>query len=559
MSTSTDSQFILPPTSEPLPSSNAEMQRKRRRTFAIISHPDAGKTTLTEKLLLFGGSIEIAGVVRGRKTQRAATSDWMEMEKQRGISVSSTALTFEYAGCQVNLLDTPGHHDFSEDTYRTLMAADAAVMVIDLAKGIETQTEKLFQVCHLRKIPIITFVNKVDRPGRASLEILDEIERRFSLEPIPQNWPLGTGADFEGIVDLNSDQLYLFNDRQGSRRIAADVMNWHELEESNQVSASLINSTRDEVELVRSAGGAFNEEAFLSGRQTPVFFGSALTNFGVEHFLNGFLRLCPPPGVRPNDTANVPVDPTQFSGFVFKIQANLDPRHRDRVAFVRVCSGRFERDMEITIARSGKKTRLSRAVRIFGQDRITIEEAYPGDIIGLVCPGEFRLGDTLCDGPVFSYDALPQFSPEFFAVLDCSDTGRRKQFDRGLAQLIEEGAIQMFHDPRSTRRECILGAVGELQFDVVQFRLQSEYNAASRVSWRPYKLARWFDLPDLPKAADANEIADRIKLPYAAKLVKDQFGHDAVLLQTDWDLTTLLRENPKVSFQSIRTEKKLTP
>src|SRR6056297_2822368 len=477
-----------------------DAERKRRRTFAIISHPDAGKTTLTEKLLLFGGSIEIAGAVRGRKTQRTATSDWMEMEKQRGISVSSTVLTFEYQNCQFNLLDTPGHHDFSEDTYRTLMAADAAVMVIDLAKGIEAQTEKLFRVCALRNIPVLTFVNKVDRPGRSPLEIIAEIEEKFSLQAIPRNWPVGTGRDFHGIVDLLSDQVHLFDERSGQKRIAASQLSWQELETITRdadasssptdplplPSPSLVAEVREEVELLRIAGAELDQEAFLGGRQTPVFFGSALTNFGVENFLQGFLKLCPPPGDRISNQGWVSGDRSEFSGFVFKIQANLDPRHRDRVAFMRVCTGRFERDMEVTVTRSGRRLRLPRALKIFGQERQTMDEAYPGDIIGVVCPGEFRLGDTLCEGEPIQFEPLPQFSPEFFATLDCPDTSRRKQFDRGLEQLVEEGAIQTFHDANAARREIILASVGELQFDVVRFRLESEYNTPTKLSWRPF-------------------------------------------------------------------------
>lgn len=532
-----------------------ETERLRRRTFAIISHPDAGKTTLTEKLLLFGGSIEIAGAVRGRKTQRSATSDWMELEKQRGISVSSTVLTFEYAGSQVNLLDTPGHHDFSEDTYRTLMAADAAVMVIDLAKGVETQTEKLFRVCALRKIPVITFVNKVDRPGQSPLEVMDEVERKFSIEAVPQNWPLGSGREFCGIIDLLNDQIHLFQDRSGDRRTASRLKNWDEMAQDVAqagedaftklgITESQFATSREEVDLLQTAGARLDPERFLRGEQTPVFFGSALTNFGVENFLRGFLNLCPPPSGRRSNRGFVPGSFPEFSGFVFKIQANLDPRHRDRVAFMRVCSGKFERDMEIVVARSGKRLRLPRALKIFGQERQTMDEAFPGDIIGVVNPGEFQLGDTLCQNTVFQFEPLPQFSPEYFAVLDCPDTSRRKQFDRGLEQLVEEGAIQMFHDGRASRREMILAAVGELQFDVVRFRLESEYNAPTTLNWRPYKLARWFQLSEADKL--------NLKLPYSARLVRDQYGHDAVLLQTEWDAKVLERDNAKVAFHSIR-------
>jgi len=522
-----------------------DLQRKRRRTFAIISHPDAGKTTLTEKLLLFGGSIEIAGAVRGRKTQRSATSDWMELEKQRGISVSSTVLTFEYDGHQVNLLDTPGHHDFSEDTYRTLMAADAAVMVIDLAKGVESQTEKLFRVCALRNIPVLTFVNKVDRPGLAPLEVLDEIERKFGIEVVPQNWPVGSGRDFSGIVDLHDQHVFLFEDRAGERRTKYQDVVMENL--AAAVGDKIAGLTRDDVDLVNAAGTEFDESKFLSGKQSPVYFGSALTNFGVEHFLRGFLKLCPPPSDRESDIGPVPANRSDFAGFVFKIQANLDPRHRDRVAFLRVCAGRFERDMEAIVARSGKKIRLPRALRIFGQDRQTMDEAYPGDIIGLVNPGEFLLGDTICVGEPVNYEPLPQFSPEFFAVLTCTDTSRRKQFDRGLEQLVEEGAIQMFHDARASTKEFILAAVGELQFDVVQFRLESEYTTQTSISWRPYKMARWIEGPE--------DAVDNIKLPYSARLVRDQFGHDAVLLQSEWDVKVLERDNTELKFHAIRATK----
>jgi peptide chain release factor 3 len=531
-----------------------EFQKNRRRTFAIISHPDAGKTTLTEKLLLFGGSIDIAGAVRGRKSQRAATSDWMELEKKRGISVSSTVLTFEYGGCQVNLLDTPGHHDFSEDTYRTLMAADAAVMVIDVAKGVETQTEKLFKVCSLRKMPVITFVNKVDRTGLSPLEVINDIEQKFNIQAVAKTWPVGSGLDFCGVVDLESDQLHVFDDRSGHRRIKADIVSWSELlEDPEKIGAealgkpipqAILDVAGEEVELVKIAGTQLDHERFMKGEQTPVFFGSALTNFGVEHFLQKFLELCPSPRARMSNEGMIPANRPEFSGFVFKIQANLDPKHRDRVAFMRVCSGKFEREMEVTVKRNGKKIRLPRALKIFGQDRQTMDEAYPGDIIGVVCPGEFRLGDTLCEGKPIQYEPLPQFSPEFFAAFDCADTSRRKQFDRGLEQLVEEGAIQLFYDVLGTRREKILAAVGELQFDVVQFRLETEYNAATKVTWKPYKLVRWFSATEEEKRA--------LTLPYTSLLVKDQFGHDAILLQTEWNAKTLEKDNPKIRFDAIR-------
>lgn len=517
---------------------------QRRRTFAIISHPDAGKTTLTEKLLLFGGCIEVAGAVRGRKTQRTATSDWMELEKQRGISVSSTVLTFEFEGFRVNLLDTPGHHDFSEDTYRTLVAADAAVMVIDLAKGVESQTEKLFQVCALRRVPVLTFVNKVDRPGQSPLEILAEIETKLGIDVVPFNWPIGTGQDFRGVVDIASGDAHLFEGRRGDTRTpfrTVDLATWSDPE----VPVGLVEQTREEVALLRDAGESFDTELFLGGRITPVFSGSALSNWGVEHFLRGFLSLCPPPTDRPSDSGPVPAGRREFSGFVFKIQANLDPRHRDRVAFVRVCSGRFERDMEVLHPRTGKKLRLPRAHRVFGQERETMDEAYAGDIIGLVNPGEFLLGDTICVGEPVQFEPLPQFSPEYFAILRCQQTLKRKQFGRGLEQLLEEGAIQMFLDPKSTRRDPLLAAVGELQFDVVRYRLQSEYNAETEVEWLPYKLARWVE-------AEPAQLA-QLHVPYTSRLVEDQFGNPVVLYQTAWDAEYMRRENPDINFLAIRT------
>jgi peptide chain release factor 3 len=516
---------------------------RRRRTFAIISHPDAGKTTLTEKLLLYGGSVEVAGAVRARKSQRAATSDWMELEKQRGISVSSTVLPFEYEGYHVNLLDTPGHHDFSEDTYRTLTAADCAVMVIDLAKGVEEQTEKLFRVCALRKIPVITFVNKVDRAGIDPLKLLGDIEAKLGIVTAPRNWPIGTGTDFCGVVDLESRRAEFFDEKDSFRRIAARSIPLEELSAEN-IRAPVVTAVTEEVELLRAEGHVFDRELFLAGEVTPVYFGSALTNYGVAHFLNAFLELCPSPSARASDRGVVAAEGPEFSGFVFKIQANLDPQHRDRIAFVRICSGKFCRDMDVRHPRTGKTIRLRRAHRIFGRERETVDEAYAGDIIGLVNPGEFHLGDTICTGPPLNLDSLPQFSPEFFAVVRNSDTTRRKQFERGLEQLIEEGAIQKFTDPSAVRSDPLLAAVGQLQFDVVRFRLETEYNTKTQLDWLPYKLARWITSSNVPLS--------RIKLPANAKVVRDQHGYDAVLFQSAWDAKYYQRENPEVVFSAVR-------
>ena len=515
----------------------------RRRTFAIISHPDAGKTTLTEKLLLYGGCIEVAGAVRGRKSQKSATSDWMALEKQRGISVSSTVLTFEFEGCQVNLLDTPGHHDFSEDTYRTLCAADCAVMVIDLANGVESQTEKLFQVCKIRKIPVITFVNKVDRPGKETLNVLQDIEDRLGIVPVPVNWPLGTGFDFRGVISLETGVADLFEHRDNLHRLGFRSVPL-DSNDPDSMPQGIVQQAKEEFELLNAAGAEYDREEFMSGRVTPVFFGSALTNYGVEQFLRGFLQLCPPPRDRNSDAGIIPAVRPQFSGFVFKIQANLDPRHRDRVAFVRVCSGRFEREMEVFHPRTGKKIRLKRAHKLFGQGRETMDEAFPGDIIGLVNPGEFHLGDTICDGAPLNFESLPQFSPEFFAMMSCTDTSRRKQFERGLSQLMEEGAIQLFNSPQTAQRQNIMAAVGELQFDVVKFRLQSEYDTETEVRWLNYKVARWV----VPKEGCKKEL----QLLSSCRLVEDQYSQPAVLFVSDWEAQHCERQNPDWSFLSMR-------
>jgi peptide chain release factor 3 len=515
----------------------------RRRTFAIISHPDAGKTTLTEKLLLYGGCVDVAGAVRGRKTQRAATSDWMELERRRGISVSSTVLTFEFENFYINLLDTPGHHDFSEDTYRTLMAADCAVMVLDQAKGVEPQTEKLFRVCTLRGLPVLTFINKVDRPGLEPLAILAEIEQKLGIEPVPHNWPLGSGQDFRGVVDVASREAHVFEKGSQSLRVPFRSIPLKDVPEQI-AEGSLRARVQEELELLEVAGPELDAGRFLEGKVTPVFFGSALTNYGVEHFLRGFLKLCPPPTARQSDRGPVPVERPEFAGFVFKIQANLDPKHRDRVAFVRVCAGKFLREMEVFHPRSGRKIRLKRAHRLFAQERETMEEAFPGDIIGLVNPGEFQLGDTICVGTPINFEPLPLFSPEHFAILRCADTARRKQFTRGLEQLTEEGAIQVFQSPDAMQRDPILAAVGELQFDVVRFRLETEYTTQTSVEWLPFKVARWIGPTD---------DAQTVRLPYGSRRVVDRHGRTAFLFQSKWDAEYCVRENPKIHFSEIGT------
>lgn len=518
-------------------------QASRRRTFAIIAHPDAGKTTLTEKLLLYGGQLAEAGMVRGRKSSRAVTSDWMELERQRGISITSTVLAFEYRQHLINLLDTPGHQDFSEDTYRTLYAADCAVMVLDFAKGIESQTEKLFRVCALRKIPVVTFINKVDRMGRDAFELLDEIETKFGLTAVPFNWPIGTGRDFQGVYDCRTKQAHLF-DRvgRGDEIVPFRTVPLEKLTDAD-IPAPLLERLRSDLELLEGAGVPFQTAAFDQGMQTPVFFGSALNNLGIENFLDHFLEVSPSPLARNSDIGPVPVDRPGFSGFVFKIQANLDLRHRDRVAFVRVCTGRFERDMTVTHAGTGRQINVRRCHRVFANDRETLDEAYPGDILGLVNPGRLQLGDTLCVGDIFHYERLPQFPPEQFAVFRCTSTQRRKQFAAGIQQLSEEGAIQVFYESESHLGEPILGAIGELQFDVVKYRLETEYN--TEVSVRPlaFASARWIDPPQTDLTT--------LRLDRDSRIVLDSRRQPVVLFQSEWACNYYTKENSPILFRTM--------
>jgi peptide chain release factor 3 len=520
---------------------------EKRRTFAIISHPDAGKTTLTEKLLLYSGRVMEAGAVRGRKSQRAVTSDWMQMERERGISITSTVLTFDYQGFQLNLLDTPGHQDFSEDTYRTLTAADCAVMVIDAVKGIEAQTEKLFKICADRKIPILTFVNKLDRPGCDPLQTLSSIEDALKIRAVALNWPIGTGRDFRGVYDLRTEQVKLFQPvPHGGVRVPTETAGLDEACD-RLLPAETAAVLRDEIELLAGASEPFCREQFLRGEVTPVFFGSAITNFGVEPFLEAFLDLSPPPGPRISDQGEILAERPEFAGVIFKIQANLDPRHRDRIAFMRVCAGRFERDMEVLHARSGSTIRIKRSQRVFAQGRETMDEAYPGDIVGLVNPGQFRLGDTLCAGEPLQYQGQWQFPPECFATLRCNDTGRRKQFSKGLNQLLEEGAIQILYDVHAMAQEPVLAAVGELQFEVVQYRLESEYGAQTTLQRLPYTLARWIDGPAADVAA--------LKLPSNSRLLQDAHGDRVVLFGSPWNLDYCRELNPKLSFYETNPSK----
>ena len=518
----------------------------RRRTFAIISHPDAGKTTLTEKLLLYAGAVDLAGAVRARKTHRSVTSDWMAMERERGISVTAAALEIEYQGYRVNLLDTPGHQDFSEDTYRTLMAVDSAVMVLDASKGIEAQTEMLFRVCKMRGIPILTFINKMDLPARDPLELLDQIEQMLGIATTPFNWPIGEGNRFKGVYDLRNDQVLSYERTvRNERRAALKVTGLDDPTLEESLGETLTRDLRDHVELLMGAGSAFDAEQFQRGDVTPVFFGSALNNFGLEPFLDALLEMAPAPGPRESDRG--PIDPldTTFTGFIFKIQANMDPKHRDRMAFLRVCSGRFEKDMTVHHARLNRSIRLSRAYRLFGRDREPIEEAFPGDVIGVVSPGHFAIGDTVSGGGPVRFPGIPRFAPGNFATLVNREIGRYKQFQKGLLQLEEEGATQVLYMEESHRKEPVLAVVGVLQFDVVLARLKEEYGVDANVERLPFTVARWVSGPE---AALAN-----ISLPMQARRARDGKAQPVLLFNSTWDLDYCKENNPDLTFEEVST------
>ena len=510
---------------------------ERRRTFAIISHPDAGKTTLTEKLLLYGGAIRQAGAVRARRAERHATSDWLELEKQRGISVSSSVMTFEHAGLRVNILDTPGHHDFSEDTYRTLTAADSAVMLIDAAKGVETQTRKLFKVCRMRGIPIFTFVNKMDRVGRDPFALMDEIEEVLGIHATPVNWPVGAGRDFRGVYDRLDRRLLLFHGGDhGAQHVRETVIEGSpDLPEVQAAMGLHAEELRESLELLDGAGERYDAERVGRGELTPMFFGSALTNFGVLPFLERLLEMAPAPYSRLSDQG--PIDPAEeeFSGFVFKIQANMDPDHRDRVAFVRVCSGRFSKGAKTTHARTKKKLRLANSTLLMARDRQEVEEAYPGDVVGLFDPGLFRIGDTLSDRGTFNFEGIPSFSPEHFVKVNVAEVQRRKSLSKGLEQLTQEGLVQRFNEPGAGSAAIVLGAVGPLQFDVLKYRMQSEYNVELRWTPMEMKVARWpggaFD-PDL------------MRHTMSVKLLEDREGNPVLLFNSQYTLEWVQEKYP---------------
>ncbi len=524
----------------------AELQKEveRRRNFAIISHPDAGKTTLTEKLLLYGGAIHQAGAVKARRAQRHATSDWMEMEQQRGISITSTVLQFDYCTTQINLLDTPGHQDFSEDTYRTLAAADNAVMLIDAAKGLEPQTRKLFEVCRLRGLPIFTFVNKLDRPGREPLELMDEIEQELGLKTYAVNWPIGMGDRFKGVYDRRSQQIHLFERSAHGQRAAQDTtINLGDPAIEDLLERDLYYQLKDDLELLDGLGGDLELDQVHTGKMTPMFFGSAMTNFGVQLFLDSFLDYALKPGSHASTQGEIPPTYPEFSGFVFKLQANMDPKHRDRVAFIRVCSGKFEKDMAVSHARTGKTVRLSRPQKLFAQDRAVIEEAYPGDVIGLNNPGMFAIGDTIYIGKKLEYEGIPAFSPELFAYLKNPNPSKFKQFQKGVSELREEGAIQIMYSVDDLKRDPILAAVGQLQFEVVQFRLQNEYGVETRLEPLGYSVARWV-VGGWPALEKVGRLFNTIT-------VKDSADRPVLLFKNEWNLGQVQADHPDLELNAI--------
>ena len=513
-----------------------EDEIKRRRTFAIISHPDAGKTTLTEKFLLYGGAIAQAGAVKGKKNSRHAVSDWMEIEKQRGISVTSSVMQFQYKNYCINILDTPGHQDFSEDTYRTLMAADSAVMVIDASKGVENQTRKLFKVCVMRHIPIFTFVNKMDRESRNPFDLMEQIESELGIQTYPVNWPIGSGKEFKGVYDRDKKHIISFEASGGQHQVAATEVDLSDPSLDSLIGEDLHSTLCDDIELLDGASYEFDIEKVRKGELSPVFFGSALTNFGVEPFLENFLEMTTSPTPR-NSSAGIidPFDP-EFSAFVFKIQANMNKAHRDRITFLRICSGKFDKDMEVLHVQGNKKLRLSQPQQIMAQEREIIDEAYAGDIIGVFDPGIFAIGDTICSPKKkFEFESLPTFAPEHFMRVRQKDTLKRKQFVKGTTQIAQEGAIQIFHEPDSGMEEVIVGVVGVLQLEVFEYRMKNEYNVDLFKEGLPYSYIRWIDNKDIdPKT---------LKLSSDTKLVKDFRDNYLLLFTSEWNIRWALERN----------------
>lgn len=529
---------------------NIQNEIEKRRTFAIISHPDAGKTTMTEKLLLYGGAVQLAGSVSARKQERATTSDWMELERKRGISISSTALQFDYSGYRINLLDTPGHKDFSEDTYRVLTAVDAAVMIIDAGKGIESQTLKLFEVCRQRKVPIFTFMNKCDRPTREPLNLLDELENVLQIKSYAMNWPMGAGVDFKGVYDrLNSQAHFFERTAGGAYRAPVSIAALTDPEVRQRMHEADFLKLSEELGMLELAGAEFDAQAVLEGQLTPVFFGSASNNFGVQMMLDNFLKYSTTPRPRKVTQGIISPEDPIFSGFIFKIQANMDPKHRDRIAFLRICSGRFERDMTATHTRTGKKVRLSNSHKLFARDRETVDEAFPGDIVGLVGHDEFGIGDTLSEDPNIVYKEIPRFTPESFSYLHNPNTGKYKQFRQGLEQLLQEGVIQILQLKDAIVKVPLLAAVGPLQFEVVQFRLLSEYGAESRLEAAPWTVMRW-----LPRTMTEEQV-ERLQLPTGSRMATDSDGNTVLLFANDWSAAYFQQTNPKIEIAKLAPEK----
>ena len=511
---------------------------EKRRTFAIISHPDAGKTTLTEKFLLYGGAINLAGSVKGKKTAKHAVSDWMEIEKERGISVTSSVLQFNYGGYCINILDTPGHEDFSEDTYRTLMAADSAVMVIDASKGVEKQTIKLFKVCVMRHIPIFTFINKMDREANDPFELLDEIESVLGISTCPVNWPIGCGKEFKGVYDRNEREVSLFKAAMnGQKEVDTKNMSIDDAALKDEIGQAFFDKLNEDVELLDGASAEFDLEKVQAGDLTPVFFGSALTNFGVETFLQHFLKMTTPP--LPRNSSEGIIDPVKedFSAFVFKIQANMNKAHRDRIAFMRICSGKYEASMEVKHVQGNKIMRLSQPQQIMAQERHIVEEAYAGDIIGVFDPGIFSIGDTICNSnKKFAFEGIPTFAPEHFARVRQIDTMKRKQFIKGISQIAQEGAIQIFQEFNTGMEEIIVGVVGVLQFEVLEYRLKNEYNVDIKLEPLPYEHIRWIENPE-----EIN--MSRIVGTSDMKKIKDLKDNPLLLFVNSWSVNMVLERN----------------
>lgn len=525
----------------------------RRRTFAIISHPDAGKTTMTEKLLLYGGAIHMAGTVKGRKSAKHATSDWMEIEKQRGISVSSSVLQFEYQDYCINILDTPGHQDFSEDTYRTLCAADAAIMMIDGARGVEEQTIKLFEVCRMRGIPIFTFVNKMDRAARDPFELMDELEKVLGIFSVPLNWPIGTDGNFQGVYNRKLNQIELFDDQKqdhGASMVNVKVSDLDDPGLEKTIGQYYHQKLIEDIELLDIAGDDLDLDLVAKGQQTPLFFGSALTNFGVEFFLQEFLQMAPPPVARQSNLGKIEPTAYPFSAFVFKIQANMNPEHRDRITFIRICSGKYEKDMQVKHVRTDRRIRLAQPQQFMAQDRSHVESAYAGDIIGLFDSGQFKIGDSLSTEDDIVFEDIPVFPPEQFARVSAKDSMKRKQFQKGIAQLAEEGAIQLYQQPDIGTETYIIGVVGVLQFDVLEHRLKNEYKVDLSIQKMNYHVARWVEWEDPSKAKPAKNII----IASNNLIVEDEQNNPVILFESKWATSWVLQQNPGIKLTSIRNQ-----